>query len=501
MLATVIDGIGEWNPQFYREVKGRLKTRNLIYTAIVSFSVQSLCILFNSRNSHLNEWSVKFNSLFSTLDWLVPLVLLVFGTYLISRDLFREQKRGTLGFLRLSPQTSESLVLGKLLGVPILLYLWATLAIPLHFYAGLKAEISWTSILSTYVLWGTFCVLFYLMSVLLILNAQKSKTLSGSQEWASSLLALICAPMCISVSTWIHQISWTWFFLPLSNEGILTYLWLLGTVWAVNFGIWNLINRHFHNTRLALLSKRQSYWVVAMTQLWLLGFFVHAFINSGGNDLQEGGVFLLLVFAPIEISLLSLCLLPNRQSLLDWARYRHQEKKSKRNIVRDLLLREKSPTIGAIALNIGIILILWLPWVLSTSYYDDIEFSERGMRQLILLSALHITNLLLIYSAIAHLVSFHAKTAKQETSLLWLVPTLLPLIIAILFRLEPAKLSLLWLLSPVPIFGVLYASTPILLLGFLGQFCFLGLLLRQLQLTLKQAGESESKRLLAGETG
>ncbi|MGD2180901.1 ABC transporter permease [Lusitaniella coriacea] len=500
MLATVIDGIGEWNPQFYREVKGRLKTRNLIYTAIVSFSVQSLCILFNSRNSHLNEWSVKFNSLFSTLDWLLPLVLLVFGTYLISRDLFREQKRGTLGFLRLSPQTSESLVLGKLLGVPILLYLWATLAIPLHFYAGLKAEISWTSILSTYVLWGTFCVLFYLMSVLLILNAQKSKTLSGSQEWASSLLALICAPLFILVSVHIHSVGWAWFFLPLGDNSTLTYLWLLGTLWAINIGIWSVIHRHFHRIFLTVVSKGQSYWVVAVTQLWVLGFFVYAFMDSGGNDLREGGVFLLLVFAPIEILLLSLCLLPNRQMLLDWARYQHLEK-NRRNIVRDLLLGEKSPAIGAIALNIGIILILWLPWVLSTSYYDDIEFSERGMRQLILLSALHITNLLLIYSAIAHLVSFHAKTAKQGTSLLWLVPTLLPLIIAILFRLEPAKLSLLWLLSPVPIFGVLYASTPILLLGFLGQFCFLGLLLRQLQLTLKQAGESESKRLLAGETG
>jgi ABC-type Na+ efflux pump permease subunit len=74
--------------------------------------------------------------------------LIVIGTYLLISDLAHEERRGTLNFIRLSPQSPENILVGKLLGVPILLYLVAVLAVPLHLWAGLAAQISLMRILS-----------------------------------------------------------------------------------------------------------------------------------------------------------------------------------------------------------------------------------------------------------------------------------------------------------------------------------------------------------------
>ena len=48
--------------------------------------------------------------------------LLVMGTYLLIADLSREERRGTLNFIRMSPESAKNILLGKLLGVPILVY-------------------------------------------------------------------------------------------------------------------------------------------------------------------------------------------------------------------------------------------------------------------------------------------------------------------------------------------------------------------------------------------
>ena len=55
-------------------------------------------------------------------------------------DLAKEEQRGTLNFIRLSPQTEQSILFGKMLGVPSLVYLFIILSIPLHLWSGIALE-------------------------------------------------------------------------------------------------------------------------------------------------------------------------------------------------------------------------------------------------------------------------------------------------------------------------------------------------------------------------
>ena len=45
MLLTYFDKFGDWNPQLFREFKGRLKPRNLSIAAIIAIGIQILLLL------------------------------------------------------------------------------------------------------------------------------------------------------------------------------------------------------------------------------------------------------------------------------------------------------------------------------------------------------------------------------------------------------------------------------------------------------------------------
>ena len=79
--------------------------------------------------------------LFIILSIIGTISLLVVGTYLLIADLIREESRGTLNFIRQTPQSAHNILLGKVLGVPVLLYIFILLLFPLHLMAGFKAQI------------------------------------------------------------------------------------------------------------------------------------------------------------------------------------------------------------------------------------------------------------------------------------------------------------------------------------------------------------------------
>ncbi len=75
-------------------------------------------------------------------------LLLFLGTYLLRRDWVQEHQRGTLGFLRLTPQPAARIILGKLLGVPILLYWAIALTLPLQIWAAFHALVPGYTVVS-----------------------------------------------------------------------------------------------------------------------------------------------------------------------------------------------------------------------------------------------------------------------------------------------------------------------------------------------------------------
>ncbi len=81
-------------------------------------------------------WRDHWQYIFSTLTIVFIFTLLVAGTYLLIDNLAKEERRGTLNFIRLSPQPATSVLIGKMLGVPILVYLFIIAALPFHLFAG-----------------------------------------------------------------------------------------------------------------------------------------------------------------------------------------------------------------------------------------------------------------------------------------------------------------------------------------------------------------------------
>uniref|UniRef100_A0ACD5H0T2 Uncharacterized protein n=1 Tax=Desertifilum tharense IPPAS B-1220 TaxID=1781255 RepID=A0ACD5H0T2_9CYAN len=109
------------------------------------------------------------------------------GTFLLISDLDREERRGTLNFIRLTPQSTFKLLLGKLLGVPSLLYLGALLAIPLHLWLGINANISVGSLFLYYAVFLVSCLFFF--SLALTIGIATS-WLGGFQPWLGAGYAI-----------------------------------------------------------------------------------------------------------------------------------------------------------------------------------------------------------------------------------------------------------------------------------------------------------------------
>ncbi len=114
----------------------------------------------------LISWQFWWLNLFISLSLIGIFALLVGGTYLLIHDLYTEQHRGTINFLLLSPQSPKTLLVGKLLGVPSLLYFIAILAIPLHLKAGLAAQVPLHLILIFYAILIAGCGFFYSAALL-----------------------------------------------------------------------------------------------------------------------------------------------------------------------------------------------------------------------------------------------------------------------------------------------------------------------------------------------
>ncbi|MDY6782632.1 MAG: hypothetical protein SW833_08825 [Cyanobacteriota bacterium] len=513
-MAKIIEKIGEWNPQFYREIKGKLTRNRVLLTIFISLCLQGLCVLPATSPKELSSgkvaWNFNWEFIFYSLNWVIPFALLLIGVYLIASDLSREQARGTLNFVRLSPQPSDRILLGKLLGVPILLYFGVALAIPLHLKAGISAAMPGLRIISAYPLWGGLCALFYGTTLLIALLPKKQGE-NGTQRsivGVSSLLALMSAPTAISIVEYVfytyttefqNPFSWHWFFVPLQETFL--YFWTLGTLCVASHWIWQAANRRFRNPNRALISKLQSYGIVVGTQLWLLGFCMPTLESLDGAIFAGIGLFCLFFLMPIEILILASLLSPDRQTLFDWTRYRHQQNSRDRAFWKDLLLGEKSPAIAAIALNLALAALIWIPWLLflrqSSAFLENQPSDVSVTLSRLLLSTWMTAAIVLIYSIINQIVRFYAKTSKQAIAIAlpWGIVAFFPMVIAGIYALSPEQMPLLWLFSPVPALAIFYGSTTSLLLGFFGQLGILALLARHLQRTLKQAGISESKQL------
>ncbi len=514
MGLTRLNQLGEWNPQLFRELKGQLKHRNLFLLVASSLLSQFLILVACSKRDCLPDvgsvctefyWSIQWQYAFRTLNWLLPFLLLFCATYLLINDLGKEDHRGTLNFIRLSPQSSQSILLGKILGVPCLLYLGVALAVPLHAGSALASGMSLGWLLGIYTLWGAgFCLCYGAATLIALLKP--SKTGFQAQAWAGSFLGALFGLFYTgfidfsldSYRSGYGLGNWQWFFLPLGQQPVLAYTWMLITVSVGAYWIWQAANRLFRNPSNTLISKSQSYALVGSFQLWLLGFVLQQ-STSASFELFVG-CFFLFVLNPIAFTVMNAALSPNRQAVQDWARYRHKNSSTGKGILhrsamQDLIWGEKSPALVAIAINLLITTAIWGLWILlrpGDAWPDTFKIHE------VLLGLFVTVNLILIYAAIAELMLF----ANKYQQALWASGILGSTIVVLIgvwgvLKIDPLTVPFLWLFSPIPVLAVANASAPTIFLGLLAQLSVLGLLSLQLTRQLKKVGESDSKALFA----
>jgi len=575
MISTLLDRIGNWNPQLFRELKGRLKPKNLAIAAGISAVVQGLVFLvyqsqlpdrhydFNrycqgmvppnwdgyKGHSYYQEfqfctkdalgyitpetinWNLWWLDLFTAMSIIGIFLLLIVGTYMLISDLSQEERRGTLNFIRLSPQSTANILVGKLLGVPALLYLFGLLALPLHLGAGFAAHIPPFLILGFYTVLAASCAFFYSAA---LLYGLVSAGLGTFQAWVGSgaLLAFLWFFTWVTLSQGDDTISFSpldWFTLFYPGS-VLPYLvsstphsldtidylnvkdfaqltWFDWTLFhraktaiafeLANYGIWTYwvwqgLQRRFHNAHTTVLGKGQSYLISASIAFVTLGFTMQRRPWGGYSDnLFDNTMALLIVMLVLCLGLIA-ALSPHRPTLQDWARYRHQMAGESRNLLKDLIWGEKSPATVAIALNV----IIALSFVLV--FAAIMPFGK--LRTPTLLGLVSTGTICLIYASLAQwMLMFKTQKRAAWATVAVVALVVMPFTCFAIFGVDPYEGSWLWLFSAVPI-----AVTEHLKLSMAGVFSIWlvqGLAIALINVVfakqLHQVGESEAKALLA----
>jgi hypothetical protein len=545
IVDRIIDRVGEGNPQLFRELKERLTSRNLGLTVIISLLIQGftyfylnsqipapnlytlknerthkLCISIPPNNNGYNEchlntsggfdinWQAWWADIFMALSWILPLGLILGSVYLLVADLVREEKRGTLNFIRLSPQSLSTIAIGKIFGVPILVYLAAILMVPFHLWAGIQAGGNLILIGSWYLVIGS---IWYLLSSAAILYV-----LLGGVQAILTVVAvgfpLYHGPITLinnytsatlDPHSWLRALSYenarkiSWFFLPISSRSAWLNIFISASCFLATYWVWQALERRYLNPTATVISKPQSYLLNLCIQIWVAGFAIPVcFID---HYQKEDAILAIAMMDLIGLLCFIPLLLPTKQAVQDWSRYRRERvnhaprKFWQRELLQDLINHEKSPALLAMVINLGMALILCLP----LSLISLMASRSHGIR---FIGGLCIgTTLILLYTAIAHWCLF--LNVKKQT--LWVISVtggtiFLPVTVAFILshNSQPTGFAaILLLFSPLAPAGIINLPGSTVLFAFIAQLSLLTGFTRQLQRKIQIAGQSQTKKL------
>ncbi len=516
MLSKPFVNLLNWNPQLFREIKGRLKIRNVAIAIFASLFCQFIIMMVflaqlpetygadvvrynkyclkTGKYCTAIDWSDWWLDIFTTFSWIIFALILIGGVYLLVADLAKEERLGTLNFIRLSPQSSQNFLLGKLLGVPILIYLVAALLFPLHLWAFISSGWSLSWLFAFYGLLITVCCFFYNASLIFVF-------LGGTQAWlAATVASIFLLPIMASSQSFIYAFFYgdSRIVSPLISLifgifGLMMLGLILGSYW-----IWQAVNRRYRNPNATVISKKQSYWLVGTSQIYLLLFFL-AYVGSESTYILRESMFFLCTINLFWFLLVIAILSPQKQILQDWARYRHLQVNNNETAIvkglsislkQDLIWGEKSPPMVAIAINLVITAIIWISWILLWDK-DEIKLSA-------ILTLIISLSLILIYAAIAQFILL----TKVKKPIIWATGILggfifLQPLAFLLVSITPESHPTLWLFSTFPWFSFLEnTSITAMSMAIIVQWSVLALVTLPLTRQIKKLGESNSQKLL-----
>ncbi|MEL6247872.1 MAG: hypothetical protein AAFY78_02730 [Cyanobacteria bacterium J06648_16] len=440
-MAIWIDRLGDTNPQFLRECRGRLKPRSVIAAVGLSVLFQVLLGLFVFELRIDLEPAEQYRVICRTLTWTIPYALFAVGGYYLVNDLTQEEKRGTLNFIRLSPRPAYQILLGKLLGVPVLPFLLVVTAMPLHLISGLLAGVSPALLLSYYLVLLFEAGFVFTLALLIGLTGNARSLMMGQQAPTAiafaGLALFVFAPLLMlwNINTvWftlgaeplferVDPVDFQWMYLSITQSSLVAHLFTLGHLALVSLLIWQGLKRQFRMPDATLVSKRLAYISVAYLNVLVWGFFQSSLFD------QEDRLAGIVALYPLNVALfltLIFGLAQSRQALIDWARYRQPGR------WLDWVWGEQSPSVGAIAICYLIAAALVLPWMLIVSRGQDIPPSS------LVIATISVGVCFLIYGTLVQLIF----STRVRAPLIWavgVVATLIgvPIIVLSIFQLTP----------------------------------------------------------------
>jgi hypothetical protein len=396
LIDRTINSAGEWNAQLFRELKGRLTSKNLILTLLMSIIAQVLLMMvffaklpvnprpgqqlgyqdycLNLNNSCsldqvgqiITDWPHWWTDILSAISWVVSIVLVVGGVYFLSADLRKEETRGTLNFVRLSPQSAANVFIGKLLGVPILIYAAVASVLPLQLVAGVNQGFGVANTIAFDGLWLAITLLFYLGAMLLTIITPVMPIGVALLAWwlqsvvGMSMQLLISSTKNSSLFTQAQtQDTPSWFYLPVLSDVTNIMLFAIFSCGLMAYAMWRMLCRRYMNPNDTLVSKKQSYQLNAVLQAWLLGWAIPLSIATPHVSRDILGVvsFVDIVFGLVLIS----TIIPHRDILQEWCR--QTDLRFNKGFARwwpDLIWDDRSPAVVALAINCGMAVTVWV---------------------------------------------------------------------------------------------------------------------------------------------
>jgi hypothetical protein len=391
MLDLAINAAGEWNAQLFRELKGRLTPRNFALIVLGALIGQAfLMVMFFTKlptnpapnqasyfqeyclrtvnevckldqNRHvITDWLHWRTDISIAISWVLGTVLVVGGVYFLANDLRREETRGTLNFVRLSPQSATSLFVGKLLGVPILIYLAAALILPLQLMLAPQG-FGLLNMLVFDGLWLMIAALFYLGAMLLVTTTTMMPIFSTLIAWClqSPMGMLMQFILSSNRSELVSTNNITWFYLPVLDNVTVGMLFMVFSSGLLANALWLMLCRRYLNSNTTLLSKQQSYLFNGVMQIWLIGWALP--LSMSAPHVTKDILIAVGIAQLFFVLALILTITPRRSVLQEWCR--RTDLRLSKGFSRwwpDLIWDDRSPAVVALAINLLIAVIVWV---------------------------------------------------------------------------------------------------------------------------------------------
>jgi hypothetical protein len=381
-----VEAIGNWNPQLLHELNSRVSLTNLAICGLLSIGLQlaSIACLLGwmhsttnpSSSYHLKDYNIYNPTQWSSWRWgyaagsdscAIFVLMATLGVYVIASSFRKEASQGTLDFLRLSPRKTSTILIGKLLGSPILVYWVGICALPLQFYGAQVAQIS----LLTVLVWDleilALLAIFYPIAALLTLRFKVLPILLAVSTCGLSILLILSSIMWSISSDSVH-----WYGISLSDP-LMTFLAIAALVILVIYWLYLALERTYDRTA-TILSRKHSYVWSLNYHLFLLGLCItHSEYRHGSLGLSFNAALQTsqsmnsghpidgnlpgLFWSLLSFWLLSLIPLiqPSTQILSSWAK----QKVEPSSWWKTMLFDDRSPAILAVLVNLGIAISVW----------------------------------------------------------------------------------------------------------------------------------------------